>query len=99
MPTNERALLIMKAKFHRIGNFPLTIAAVDGTQILVQSFGGHGAEYYRNRKQVFAINCQITVSADVSTHICIHTNTIIIYNYIKDDPFITLWKEDTEITA
>lgn len=78
MPTNERAVLSMKAKFYRIGNFPLIIGAIDGTQILVQSFGGDNAEYYRNRKQHFAINCQITVSADVSVHI--HICIILVSN-------------------
>lgn len=65
MSDNEMDLLKNKALFHRIGGFPLAVAAVDGTHIRVQSFGGDDAEVYRNRKTYFSMNCQIAVSADV----------------------------------
>lgn len=66
MPQNENEILIAKAKFHRIDEFPLIIGAIDGTNIEVKSFGGINAELYRNRKGYFSLNCQAMVSADVS---------------------------------
>lgn len=65
MPSNQNELIDAKVLFHRLGNFPLTIGAVDGTHIKVQSIGGEFAELYRNRKGFFSINCQIMTSADV----------------------------------
>lgn len=75
MPRNQREILNAKARFHRFQGFPLVVGAVDGTHIRIQSFGGDDAEYYRNRKQYFSINCQIIVSADV----CI----IVFFNQLK----------------
>lgn len=66
MPQNNFEILRAKALFHRIGQFPLVIGAIDGTHIRVESFGGNNAEVYRNRKTYFSLNCQIVVSADVS---------------------------------
>lgn len=65
MPSTEEEIVMMKAKFHRIAQFPMCIACVDGTHIKTQSFGGDDAEIYRNRKMYFSINCQITCTADV----------------------------------
>lgn len=65
-PATEVDILNAKAAFHRIGNHPLIIAGIDGTQVKVRSFGGDDAELYRNRKTFFSLNCQIAVSADVS---------------------------------
>lgn len=67
LPGNELEILNAKTLFHRIGGFPLVIGAIDGTHIRVTSFGGQNAELYRNRKGYFSLNCQITVSADVSS--------------------------------
>lgn len=64
-PTDEVGILNAKALFHRIGNFPLIIGAVDGTNIKIESLGGDDAEMYRNRKSYFSINCQLVVAADV----------------------------------
>lgn len=65
MPLNRNEILYVKVRFHRFQGFPLAIGAVDGTHIQIESFGGEYAEYYRNRKRIFSINCQIVVSADV----------------------------------
>lgn len=67
MSDEEIDVLRNKALFQRIGGFPLAIAAVDGTHIRIQSFGGDDAELYRNRKTYFSMNCQIAASADVIT--------------------------------
>lgn len=64
MPTLERALE-SKVAFMRMSYFPVCIAAVDGTHVSVQSFGGADAEVYRNRKMYFSLNVQLAVSADV----------------------------------
>lgn len=66
MPSTQAEIQMMKAKFHRIAQFPMCIACVDGTHIRTQSFGGNDAELYRNRKMYFSINCQIVCSADVN---------------------------------
>lgn len=73
---NEMDVLKNKALFQRIGGFPLAVAAVDGTHIRVQSFGGDDAELYRNRKTYFSMNCQIAVSADVITAQTLQINNI-----------------------
>lgn len=65
MPQTPQELLNAKVDFMRWSGFPMCITAVDGTHVLIQSFGGHDAELYRNRKMVFSLNCQIAVSADV----------------------------------
>lgn len=67
MPANRNEILKKneKVKFHRFCGFPLAIGAVDGTHIRIRSLGGEDAEYYRNRKSYFSMNCQLTVSADV----------------------------------
>lgn len=65
-PNDEMTILNAKSLFYRFDSFPLAIGAVDGTNIKVQSFGGDNAEYYRNRKGYFSINCQVISSADVS---------------------------------
>lgn len=65
-PQTEQELLNAKVDFMRKNKFPLCIAAVDGTHILIQSYGGDNAEIYRNRKMSFSHNCQVVVSADVS---------------------------------
>lgn len=67
MPTNEAETQDAMIRFQRIANFPFVIGAVDGTFIRIQSIGGEHGELYRNRKQFFSINCQIAVSADVSS--------------------------------
>lgn len=67
MPTNHAEIQSAKIHFQRIANFPFVVGAVDGTFIRLQSMGGDTAELFRNRKQFFSINCQIAVSADVST--------------------------------
>lgn len=66
MPENEREILEAKAMFSRVDGFPLIVGAIDGTHMRVQSFGGDTAELYRNRKTYFSLNCQLTVSANVS---------------------------------
>lgn len=65
LPRTQQELLDAKAGFMRRKGFPLCIAAVDGTHILIQSYGGDDAEVYRNRKMSFSHNCQVAVSADV----------------------------------
>lgn len=65
MPSTPQELLDAKVDFMRLSAFPICIAAVDGTHVAVQSFGGNDAELYRNRKTFFSLNCQIAVSADV----------------------------------
>lgn len=65
MPETRQDLLDAKAEFMRWSGFPICIGAVDGTHVLIQSFGGLDAEVYRNRKMVFSLNCQLAVSADV----------------------------------
>lgn len=65
MPIDVAELQKAKAMFYRIGQFPLVIAAVDGTNIRIQSLGGENAEMYRNRKTYFSLNCQLAVSAEV----------------------------------
>lgn len=65
MPETEQELLRAKIGFMRLSGFPLCIAAIDGTHVLIQSYGGYDAEVYRNRKMVFSHNCQVVVSADV----------------------------------
>lgn len=69
MQNTQNAILQAKAKFHRLANFPLVIGAIDGTNIRIQSLGGHNAELYCNRKGYFSINCQAVASADVSEFI------------------------------
>lgn len=65
MPETPQEILKAKVDFMRWSGFPLCIAAVDGTHVLIQSYGGLDAEVYRNRKMVFSHNCQLIVSADV----------------------------------
>lgn len=65
MPETPQEILEAKVDFMRLSGFPLCIAAVDGTHVLIQSYGGPNAEVYRNRKMVFSHNCQLVVSADV----------------------------------
>lgn len=65
MPRTLDEIHNSKVEFMRWANFPLCVGAVDGTHILVQSFGGEDAEHYRNRKTTFSLNCQLIVSADV----------------------------------
>lgn len=65
MPEGQQELQNAKVDFMRWGNFPMCIAAVDGTHVLIQSFGGIFAEVYRNRKMVFSLNVQLASSADV----------------------------------
>lgn len=64
MPTPQD-ILQSKVLFMRMSNFPLCIAAVDGTHVLIRSYGGNDGEVYRNRKMVFSLNVQLAVSADV----------------------------------
>lgn len=66
MPETEQELLNAKMDFMRLCGFPLCIAAVDGTHVLIQSYGGNDAEVYRNRKMFFSHNCQIAASGDVN---------------------------------
>lgn len=66
LPTDNETLLKKKSLFHRIAGFPLVIFAVDGTFVVVQSFGGNDAETFRNRKTRFSMNVQVAFSADVS---------------------------------
>lgn len=66
MPRTQHDLLNGKVDFMRLSGFPLCVAAVDGTHVAVQSFGGNDAELYRNRKTFFSLNCQIAASANVS---------------------------------
>lgn len=66
MPTTQEEILQAKVDFMNLAHFPLCIAAVDGTHIPIQSFGGPEAELYRNRHLFFSINVQLAVSADVS---------------------------------
>lgn len=54
MPETQRDVLNAKIGFMRLSGFPICISAVDGTHILIQSFGGPQAEVYRNRKMVFS---------------------------------------------
>lgn len=65
MPDSPQELLDAKTLFMRMSGFPICIAAVDGTHIAIQSYGGDSAEVYRNRKMFFSHNCQLAVSADV----------------------------------
>lgn len=65
MPRTQQELLDAKVDFMRLSGFPLCIAAIDGTHVLIQSYGGNDAEVYRNRKMTFSHNCQVVVSADV----------------------------------
>lgn len=75
LPETPQELLNAKVDFMRWSGFPLCIGAVDGTHVLIQSFGGRYAEIYRNRKMVFSLNCQVAVSADVN--ICLNFLLII----------------------
>lgn len=65
MPSTPAEILSAKIDFMQLSRFPLCIAAVDGTHVLIQSFGGPDAEVYRNRHLVFSLNVQLAVSADV----------------------------------
>lgn len=65
MPETQQDLLNAKVEFMRWSHFPMCIAAIDGTHVLVQSFGGNDSEVYRNRKMVFSLNVQLATSADV----------------------------------
>lgn len=65
MPESDQDLLQAKVEFMLQSGFPICIGAIDGTHILIQSYGGPDAEVYRNRKIVFSLNCQLVVSADV----------------------------------
>ncbi|XP_055308145.1 putative nuclease HARBI1 [Sitodiplosis mosellana] len=64
MPETQQDLLNAKVDFMRWSGFPICIGAVDGTHVSIQSYGGPDSEVYRNRKMVFSLNCQFTVSAD-----------------------------------
>lgn len=64
-PETQQEILDAKVDFMRMCGFPLCIGAIDGTHVLIQSYGGRNAEIYRNRKMVFSHNCQVAVSADV----------------------------------
>lgn len=65
MPATQEEILAAKVEYFKVGNFPLCVTCIDGTQIRIQSFGGEDAELYRNRKTYFSINCQAAVSANV----------------------------------
>lgn len=65
MPQTPNEILEGKVDFMRLSNFLLCVAAVDGTHVLVQSFGGHNAEDYRNRKTTFSLNVQLASAANV----------------------------------
>lgn len=65
MPRTADEILEAKMDFMRLSDFPLCIAAVDGTHIPVRSFGGQDSELYRNRHMTFSINVQLAASADV----------------------------------
>lgn len=65
MPQTQQEILDAKVDFMRWSGIPLCIGAIDGTHVLIQSYGGANAEVYRNRKMVFSHNCQVAVSADV----------------------------------
>lgn len=65
MPSTVQEIIHSKVEFMRLARFPLCIGAVDGTHVLIQSFGGHDAEIYRNRKLNFSLNVQLAVSANV----------------------------------
>lgn len=65
MPSTEAEILNAKVGFMRLADFPLCVAAVDGTHVLINSFGGEDSELYRNRKTTFSLNVQLAVSADV----------------------------------
>lgn len=66
MPETQQQLLNSKVDFMRQSGFPLCIAAIDGTHVPIQSYGGDQAEIYRNRKLFFSHNVQLAVSADVN---------------------------------
>lgn len=66
MPETQQEILNAKVDFMRQSEFPMCIAAVDGTHVPIQSYGGAEAEIYRNRKMFFSHNCQLAVSADVN---------------------------------
>lgn len=66
MPENPQQLAEAKIEFMQQSNFPMCIAAVDGTHVSIQSFGGRDAEIFRNRKTVFSLNVQLASSADVN---------------------------------
>lgn len=70
MPESQQEVLRAKINFMRWSGFPMCVAAVDGTHVTIQSFGGNQSEYYRNRKMVFSLNCQLASSADVN-NICL----------------------------
>lgn len=74
-PQTEQELLNAKVDFMRKSRFPLCISAIDGTHVLIQSYGGDNAEVYRNRKLSFSHDCQVLVSADVSI-LCYLTKAI-----------------------
>lgn len=69
MPETQQELLDAKIEFMRLSGFPLCIGAIDGTHVLIQSYGGEHAEIYRNRHMTFSHNCQITASADVNIYL------------------------------
>lgn len=54
MPETQQELLNAKVDFMRQSKFPMCIAAVDGTHVPIQSYGGVEAEIYRNRKMFFS---------------------------------------------
>lgn len=65
MPTTAEEILRAKMDFMRLANFPLCIAAIDGTHVPIKSFGGADAELFRNRHMQFSINVHLAASADV----------------------------------
>ncbi|XP_055326010.1 uncharacterized protein LOC129579856, partial [Sitodiplosis mosellana] len=64
MPTTQEEILQAKADFMSLAHFSLCIAAVDGTHVPINSFGGPDAELYRNRHLFFSMKVQLAVSAD-----------------------------------
>ncbi|XP_011057073.1 PREDICTED: LOW QUALITY PROTEIN: putative nuclease HARBI1 [Acromyrmex echinatior] len=48
----------IKQAFYNITRFPRCIGALDCTHVKIQSPGGHNAEIFRNRKQIFSLNIQ-----------------------------------------
>lgn len=65
MPLTQDEIMNAKIDFMRLAEFPLCIAAVDGTHVQITSFGGPHAENFRDRRNNFSLNIQLAVSAQV----------------------------------
>lgn len=87
IPSTPAELLSAKVDFMQMSRFPLCIAAVDGTHVLIQSFGGPYAEAYRNRHMVFSLNVQLASSADVRFY---YFSSFVLKTFIK----ISLFKQE-----